>query len=174
MLKRLFKRNLKKNQEIEQKVAPKHVKKDSFTEKLGIPFSLNEIEFISIFAQDLEDPMYYIGVSNRERLEILTETRRGHKDAILEKFEELKSNFKAFGNFVSLGEGLPLINIHRVDNIELVWDERDSERNHCRIRLSNGNVYLTKSEIYIGNHLNFNEWLAFTFASARNDSLYGK
>ncbi len=178
MLARLFKRNLKKKQETEQKVEnPKQVKKQTLTEKLGLPFGLNEIEYISIIHQDLDEPMYYIAVSNRKKLEILIETRTNSKDEILQRLEELKTHFKPYGNYVDLGEDLPLINLHQIDFAKLIWeehDENDNRKNHCVIGLSNGQNFHTKSEISTADSINYNEWLSYTFNSARNDHLHGK
>ena len=178
MLTRLFKKLFNKNQVAEQKgEQPENVKKPTLTEQLGLPFGLNEIEYISIIHQDLDEPMYYIAISNREKLKILTHTHTTSKNQIIARLEDLTSYFKPFGNYVNLGEGLPLINLPQIDFAELIWeehDENDNRRNHCIIGLSNGQNFHTKSEISTADSINYNEWLSYTFNSARNDRLHGK
>jgi len=176
MLRKISKR--KQDKETEQKVdTQKQVKKDNFTEKLGIPFSLGEIEYISIIHQDLEEPMYYIAVSNRKKLEILIETRTNSKEEIMSRLEIIKMQFNPYSSYVNLGDSLPLINLSNIDFAKLIWEEHDennNRKNHCIIGLSNGQIFHTKSEISNSNSINYNEWLFYAFSSARNDHLYGK
>ena len=174
LLDKIRKRNKMTQKELEKQV---EIKKPTLTEKLGLPFSLNEIEYISIIHQDLDEPMYYIAISNREQLKILTHTHTISKDQIIARLEDLKSYFNPYGNYVNLGEGLPLINLHQIDFAKLIWeehDENDNRRNHCIIGLSNGQNFHTKSEISTADSINYNEWLSYTFNSARNDRLHGK
>lgn len=171
-------KKLRKNKEtqITQEQA-KEVKKPTLTERLGLPYGLNEIEYISIIHQDLDEPMYYITISNREKLKILTHTHTFSKDQIIARLEDLKSYFKPFGNYVNLGEGLPLINLNRITSTKLVYDEPDEngdKRNHVIIFLSNGQTYHTDMEISTSSRINRSEFIYFTFWSNRNERLHGK
>ncbi len=56
-------RKLRKHNETKQNIQQhQEAKKPTLTERLGLPFGLNEIEYISIIHQDLDEPMYYIAV----------------------------------------------------------------------------------------------------------------
>ena len=178
MLKRLFKKLTKNKQVTEQNVElPENVKKPTLTEKLGLPFGLNEIEYISFIHQDLDEPMYYIAISNREKLKILTHTHTTSKNQIIARLEDLKSYFKPYGNYVNLCESLPLINLNRIKSTKLVYDEPDengNKRNHVIIFLSNGQTYHTDIEISTSSRINRSEFIDFTFWSNRNERLHGK
>jgi len=175
---RLFKKLFNKDQATEQKVEQHEKdKKQTLTEQLGLPFGLNEIEYISIIHQDLDEPMYYIVISNREKLKILTHTHTTSKNQIIARLEDLKSYFKPYGNYVNLGEGLPLINLNRIKSTKLVYDEPDennNKRNHVIIFLSNGQTYHTDMEISTSSRINRSEFIDFTFWSNRNERLHGK
>lgn len=177
MLIRLFKRNLKKQKEAEQnKQQPQETKKQTLTEQLGIPFGINEIEYISIITT-FEKDMFYLVVSNGEQLKVLTHTHTTSKDQIISRLEDLKSYFKPYGNYVNLGEGLPLINLNRIKGTSLVWDENDennNKRNHVVIYLSYGQEFSTQPEISTSNKLNKSEFIHNVFWSNRNERLYGK
>lgn len=171
-------RKLRKNKEAEQNVQqPKEINKPTLTEKLGIPFGLNEIEYISTIQQELDEPVYYLSVSNGEKLKIMSNTQTNSKDEIIKKLDELKSHFALYGNFVNLGEGMPLVNLNRIKAVSLNYDapdENNNKRNHVIIYLSNGQTFHTKPEIISNNSINKNEFIHFTFWSNRNERLYGK
>ncbi|MBQ9795665.1 MAG: hypothetical protein IJW36_01710 [Clostridia bacterium] len=176
MLKKLFKRNLKRHQEAEQIEQPKQVKKQTLTEQLGLPFGLNEIEYISIITT-FEKDLFYLAVSNREQLKVLSHTHTNSHDQIIARLEDLKSYFSSFGNYVDLGEGLPLINLHRINSVNLVFDSPDessNKRNHAVLYLSHGQKFSTKPEISTSNTLNRNEFMFNVFWSHHNDCLYAK
>lgn len=169
-------KKLRKNKETEQNIQPQEAKKQTLTEQLGIPFGLNEIEYISIITT-FEKNIFYLAVSNREQIKILTHTHTISKDQIISRLEDLKSYFSAFGNYVNLGEGLPLINLHNIKGTSLVWDEKDennNKRNHVIVYLSHGQEFATNTETSYPSKLNKNEFIHNTFWSHHNDCLYGK
>ena len=166
-------RKLRKNKGTEQKVEEiTESKKQTLTEQLGLPFDLNAIEYISIIHQDLDESMYYLCVSNIETLKILTHTHTTSKDQIIARLEDLKSYFKSYGNYVNLGEGLPLINLNRINSVDLIYDS--PTLNHLVLYLSTGQSFHTKPEITTSNKINKNEFIHFTFWSKRNERLHGK
>ncbi|MBQ8615375.1 MAG: hypothetical protein IJ415_02295 [Clostridia bacterium] len=173
----LFEKLRNRNKQNEQTInESEKVKKPTLTEQLGLPFGLNEIEYISIITTFDKD-IFYLAVSNREQLKVLTHTHSTSQNQIISRLEDLKTYFKPYGNYVNLGEGLPLINLHKIKGVNLIYDEPDennNKRNHVIIFLSNGQTYHTKPETCFPNKINKNEFINFTFWSNRNEHLYGK
>ena len=170
-------RKLRRNKETEQHIQQtQETKEPTLTEQLGIPFGLNEIEYISIITT-FEKDMFYLAVSNREQLKILTHTHTTSKEQIISRLEDLKSYFEPYGHYVNLGEGMPLINLHNIKGTSLVWDENDehnNKRNHAVVYLSHGQEFNTKPEISTSQTINKSEFIHNVFWSHHNDCKYGK
>lgn len=171
LLKKLRKdKQTKQNQE-----QPQETKKQTLTQQLGIPFDLNQIEYISIITT-FEKDIFYLVVSNKEDIKVMSNTITNSKEEIVARLEELKRYFQPYGNYVDLGEGMPLINLHRIKSASLIWDENDenNKRNHAIIYLSHGQEFSTQPEISTSHTLNKSEFIHNTFWSHHNDCMYGK
>ena len=169
-------KKLRRNKETEQKVEEiTETKKQTLTEKLGIPFGLNEIEYISIITT-FEKNIFYLAVSNREDIKIMPNTYTNSKEEIVARLVELKSHFRPYGNYVDLGEGMPLVNLQRIKSTSLIWDENDenTKRNHAVVYLSHGQEFSTQPEISTAHALNKSEFIHNTFWAHHNDCMYGK